>query len=289
MYQLHGGRISVMIKEGAGHHPHSLRDPTPIADFIEKCTEASPAALPSYLTGRISRTSFHGIENAYRYFPKEKFYITCRGPWFSECYNRYSFEIGGVEGAINIIVPKTTAVGVPWVFRADAVTRENLVDLALLEKGFHIVTGPIPYNADGPSLAAWNTVYKRLTDNGFSKVPVLAGAGGAAGEAYAWAIANPDKVSCIYGENPILRCTMTKAQPLDGLATLAKAGVPILHVSGDRDPMFQEHTRAVEKRYQQMNGTMKVIPQEGKGHFPTGPKEPLPVVDFIVARLHRTP
>jgi hypothetical protein len=31
---------------------------------------------------------------------------------------------------------------------------------------------------------------------------VLAGAGGAAGEAYAWAIENPEKVSCIYAENP---------------------------------------------------------------------------------------
>jgi pimeloyl-ACP methyl ester carboxylesterase len=35
LYQQYGGRISVMIKDGAGHHPHSLRDPKPIADFIE--------------------------------------------------------------------------------------------------------------------------------------------------------------------------------------------------------------------------------------------------------------
>ena len=77
-----------------------------------------------------------------------------------------------------------------------------MVDLALLDRGFHIVTGPVPYNADGPSLPSWNAVYNLLTSHGFSKKPVLEGAGGAAGEAYAWAIANPDKVSCIYGENP---------------------------------------------------------------------------------------
>ena len=69
---------------------------------------------------------------------------------------------------------------------------------------------------------------------------MLEGAGGAAGEAYAWAIANPDKVSCIYAENPVLRCTMTKAQPLDNLAVLAKAGVPLLHVCGSLDPMLKE-------------------------------------------------
>ena len=126
------------------------------------------------------------------------------------------------------------------MFRADYVSRDSVVDLALLADGFHIVTGPVPYNADGPSLQSWNAVYKLLTDHGFSKKPVLEGAGGAAGEAYAWAIANPDKVSCIYGENPVLRCTMTKAQPLDNLAALAKAGVPLLHVCGSLDPMLNE-------------------------------------------------
>jgi hypothetical protein len=34
IYLQFGGRISTMIKEGAAHHPHSLRDPGPIADFI---------------------------------------------------------------------------------------------------------------------------------------------------------------------------------------------------------------------------------------------------------------
>ena len=34
IYRAYGGRISVILKEGTGHHPHSLRDCTPIADFI---------------------------------------------------------------------------------------------------------------------------------------------------------------------------------------------------------------------------------------------------------------
>ena len=39
IYQQFGGRISVMIKEGSGHHPHSLRDPKPIADFIAQSVQ----------------------------------------------------------------------------------------------------------------------------------------------------------------------------------------------------------------------------------------------------------
>ena len=41
-----------------------------------------------------------------------------------------------MEGAINVIVPKTIAAGKPWVFRADLVDRDAVVDLALLAKGF---------------------------------------------------------------------------------------------------------------------------------------------------------
>ena len=61
--------------------------------------------------------------------------------------------------------------------------------------------GPVTAQS-GPVREQWDAVYKQLTDNGFSKKPVMEGAGTSAGEAYAWAIENPDKVSCIYGENP---------------------------------------------------------------------------------------
>ena len=113
---------------------------------------------------------------------------------------------------------------------------------------------------------------------------MLEGAGGAAGEAYAWAIANPDKVSCIYGENPVLRCTMTKAQPLDNLAALSRAGIPVLHVCGSLDPMLASQTREVEKRYKELGGVMTVIVQKGKGHYPTAPEDPNMAIDFILSK-----
>ena len=284
VYQQFGGRISVMIKEGAGHHPHSLRDARPIADFISQQVAPTGGSPPPYTSGRISRSVIYGRENTYRYFPSERIYITCRGPWFSPSFERYSFGLAGVEGSINVIVPKTIAGGKPWVFRADHVNHDAAVDLALLEQGFHIVTGPVPYNADGPSLKSWNAVYDLLVKHGFSRKPVLEGAGGAAGEAYAWAIANPDKVSCVYAENPVLHSTMTKEQPLDNLVALAKAGIPLLHVCGSLDPMLASQTREAEKRYKDLGGAMTVIVQEGVGHYPTAPKDPKPVVDFILAR-----
>ena len=66
-----------MLKEGAGHHPHSLRDPKPIADFIcAKHPAGRASEQPSYMSGRVSRASFYGIENSYRFFPAENRYIS---------------------------------------------------------------------------------------------------------------------------------------------------------------------------------------------------------------------
>lgn len=35
-YEALGGKFELIAKEGVGHHPHSLEDPTPIVEFIEK-------------------------------------------------------------------------------------------------------------------------------------------------------------------------------------------------------------------------------------------------------------
>lgn len=282
IYQQFGGRISVMIKEGFAHHPHSLQDPQPIVDFIVQSVQKTNAVPPSFVTGKFTRTSFYSDENVYRNFREDGAYITCRGPMFTPCYDRYQFNPNNFSGGgINIIVPKTPAPGNPWVFRADFVDRDAIVDEALLARGFYIVTGPVPYD-DGPVQAQWDATYQYLVDHGFSRKPVMEGRGAAAGEAYAWASENPDKVACIYGENPIMHSNLAKTSPLDSLAPLAKAGVPLLSVCGSLDPGLAANTRVVEQRYKELGGQITVIIKEGQGHYPLAPNDPQPVVDFIV-------
>jgi pimeloyl-ACP methyl ester carboxylesterase len=282
IYQQFGGRVSLMIKEGAGHHPHSLRDPGPIADFITQSVKEATPATPAYAGRKLTRSAFYSSESLYREFPKEGNYITCRGPLFSECYDRFTFELPGVEGAITVIEPRAPAKGKPWLLRSDHVSRDAAVDLALLSRGFCIVTGPVPYNADGPSLPHWNATYKHLTENGFAKKPVLAGAGGAGGDAYAWAIENPDKVACIYAENPVLRSHLSKKPLLDNLKPLAQAKVPLLHLCGSLDPWLKDHTRVAEQRYQALGGQLTVIVQEGQGHLLRPEQDRARVVEFIM-------
>ena len=282
IYQQYGGRISVMVKEGYAHHPHSLPDPQPIVDFILQSVAETTGAPPSYVTGKFLKTSYYSLETFYRNSPTEGAYITCRGPLFVPCYDRYQFNVGTFGGAgVNIIVPKTPAPGNPWVFRAEVVGRDAVVDQALLARGFFIVTGPVPYD-EGPVPAQWDATYAYLVDHGFSKKPVMEGAGAAAGEAWAWAEANPDKVACLYGENPIMHSNLAKTPPLDNLAPLAKAGVPCLSVCGSLDPGLADNTRLMEKRYQELGGQITVIIKEGAGHYPLAPQDMGPVLDFIV-------
>lgn len=283
IYQQFGGRISVMIKEGYGHHPHSLRDPAPIVEFILQSVQATASPPLAFVGAKSAKTSFYGTESVYRNYPAEGAYLACRGPIFFGSYDRYEFNLPNIEGAVTVIVPATNSPGTPWVFRADFVDRHDAVALALLSRGFHIVTGPVPFNADGPRREDWDGVYKYLTARGFSPKPIMGGAGGAAGEAYAWAIANPDKVSCIYAENPLLRSHMTKGSLVDHLAPLAKTGVPLLNVCGSLDPFYHDNTRALEERYKDLGGQATTIVKENQGHFPLAPADLKPVVDFVIA------
>src|SRR5438552_2440649 len=78
------------------------------------------------------------------------------------------------------------------VFRADAITRDALIDQALLARGFHIVIPPLTAQS-GAVRTQWTAAYQLVTEHGFSRKPVMEGTGTAAGEAYAWASENPDK------------------------------------------------------------------------------------------------
>jgi hypothetical protein len=60
--------------------------------------------------------------------------------------------------------------------------------------------------------------------------------------------------------------------------------VPILHVCGSLDPWLDSQTRTAQRRYRKLGGHFTVLIEDGKGHFPTAPRDPKPVVDFILAR-----
>jgi len=208
-----------------------------------------------------------------------------------------------------VVVPKKVADGKPWVWRARFWGHEPQFDKAMLEKGYHVVYCDVANLYGAPAaVERWNEFYKYLREeHGFAEKVVLEGMSRGGLIIYNWAIANPGKVAAIYGDAPVMdfkswpghgkpgilkaygfksaeEAKAYKGNPVDNLAPLAKAGVPIIHVVGDADKVvpISENTSVAEKRYKEMGGVFLVIHKEKVGHHPHSLKDPTPIVDFVV-------
>jgi hypothetical protein len=185
---------------------------------------------------------------------------------------------------------------------------EPQTDIALLEKGFHIVYIDVAGLFGSPSaVEIWDKFYKYLNESqGLSNKAVLEGMSRGGLIVYNWAIQNPEKVYCIYADAPVCdfkswpgvndkellkAYSMTKEQaleyggnPIDNLESLAEAKVAILHVVGDTDKTVpvNKNTAIIEERYKKLGGMIEVIHKENVGHHPHSLKDPTPIVGFIL-------
>jgi len=235
-------------------------------------------------------------------------------------YDRYDFVYDGRAGIV--VVPKTVAEGKPWIWRARFFGHEPQTDLALLERGYHLVYIDVAGLYGAPkAVAIWDRFYAFLTTtHGFAKRVVLEGMSRGGLIVYNWAAKNPDRACCIYADAPVcdikswpggrgtgpgdatcwaecLRAygftedlaLQARCNPLDNLEPLARAGVPLLHVVGDADEVVPvaENTAILEERYKAFGGSIQVIHKPGVGHHPHSLKDPTLIVDFILASAQR--
>ena len=131
-YHEFGGRITLMVKEGTAHHPHSLVNAKPIADWIERNIKPFTDHPPAFVDDTFTKTYYYNLDNSYVHLPEEDTYATCRGPGYNECYERYDaktpsqWNIGGM----GIVVPNKVAGGTPWVLHCNQIDRDATVDQA---------------------------------------------------------------------------------------------------------------------------------------------------------------
>src|SRR5882724_3758219 len=178
-----------------------------------------------------------------------------------------------VKGQLRCVVvaPKAPAPGNPWSWRGYYFDHEPQAEIELLKRGFHV--GFIWCDAGKP----WDAWYAFLTGkHGLSKKPAFIGMSRGGRNAYTWATANPDKVSCLYADNPAV-----SREAVAMLGALAKADVPVLHVCGSLDPILGNHTLVVEAVYQQLGGRISVMVKDGAAHHPHSLRDPKPIADFI--------
>lgn len=230
-------------------------------------------------------------------------------------FRRYDFAVDGKP--VLVVAPERPAAGRPWVWHGEFFGHKPAPDIALLKRGFHVVYISVPNMLGAPSAVAhWNVFYKELTERyGFARKAALVGLSRGGLYCYNWAAANPDKVACIYGDAPVCdfkswpggkgkgkgsprdwklvlerygfaddaAALAYDKNPVDNLAPLAAAKVPLLHVYGDADDVvpWDENTGVVAERYRQLGGSITLIAKPGVGHHPHGLDDSTPIVEFI--------
>lgn len=230
--------------------------------------------------------------------------------WLGEKTNFYSFaqyDFNVENMSCRVVVPDVIAEGTPWIWRARFFGHEPQTDVALLEKGFHVVYVDVGGLYGSPrAVARWDSFYTYLVDShGFDKKAVLEGMSRGGLIIFNWAAKNPGKVHCIYADAPVCdfkswpginqtimnvyglteeEARLYPGNPVDNLSPLAAAGIPLLHVVGDADKVVPvaENTAVIEKRYKELGGHIEVIHKENVGHHPHSLKDPKPIVDFIL-------
>ena len=241
-------------------------------------------------------------------------------PQDAKSFNFYGFQ--GYDFTFQnrnakVVVPKLSAPGHPWIWRARFWGHEPQTDIALLERGFHVVYCDVAeLFGNEEALSVWNDYYQFLTRAGLSKRSVMEGMSRGGVYIYRWAVKFPERVAAIYADAPVLdlkswpggkgkgkggaqdwatfkkdfnlkteeEAIAFKGNPIDLTDQIARAGFPMLHVVGDADDVVPvaENTAPFEQKIKAAGGSIQVIHKPGVNHHPHSLPNPQPIVDFIL-------
>jgi len=253
--------------------------------------------------------SAHSVQQVEHHWPGEK------SVWNG--FERFDFQVDGRSA--YVVVPKLALPGKPWVWRARFPNFHAEADLVLLKRGFHIAR----INTDGMlgspnAMRHWDQFYTFVIGKGLSKKCVLEGVSRGGLFVYGFASRWPHRVACIYCDTPVCdirswpggkgngrghaetwkRCLAEyglteataesfNANPIDRLAPIAAAKIPILHIVSLNDEIVppSENTFLIEKAYRELGGEIDVIQviegtEKSGGHHFTHP-DPVRVADFM--------
>ena len=230
-------------------------------------------------------------------------------------YEIQNFQVAGRDALV--VQPKTAAPGKPWIWRTEFFGHEPQGDIALLGKGFHVAYIDLQNLYGAPvGLDAMDQFHAHLTKEfGLAPKTVLEGFSRGGLFAFNWAARHPELVAAIYVDAPVCdfkswpggkgkglgspgdwqnvlkvyglseeQALAYKLNPVDNLAPLAKAQIPILSVCGETDRVvpIDENTRLVETRYKALGGEIVVIAKPNCDHHPHSLKDPAPIVEFVL-------
>ena len=118
-------------------------------------------------------------------------------------YEKRDFIVDGRNAFL--IVPKTPAMGNPWIWRTEFFGHEPQADIALLANGFHVAYIDLQNLYGSPvAMKHMDSLYEYVTkDFSLSSKTVLEGFSRGGLFSLNWASRNPEKVACVYNDAPV--------------------------------------------------------------------------------------
>ena len=209
-------------------------------------------------------------------------------------------EVFTVEGQTAfLILPEKTRPRnpIPWVWYAPTLSGlpgeyEKWMFEKFLDNGIAIAGVDVGESYGSPNgTAIYSALYKELVEKrGLAKQACLLARSRGGLMLYNWAAENPASVACIAGIYPVSNLSsypglgracaaygmtevqlsekLTEYNPIDRLAPLARAKVPIFHIHGDSDTVvpLDKNSGELKKRYDKLGGEMTLEIVKGQGH-----------------------
>lgn len=236
-----------------------------------------------------------------------------------EGFARHDFRVDGAD--VIVVEPSNPLPGRPWAWRGEFFGAFPNADIALVKAGWHLAYVAVPDQFGSPkAMARWEKVYDTLVkDHGFSPKPGLIGLSRGALYCLAWASTHPEKTLLVYLDNGVCdfrswpggrpknlgtgkgspeewakllkaydfaddrAAIESKLNPVERLAPIAEAKLPVLLVYGDSDQVVphRENSEVVFDRLKKAGGPVERIVKPGQDHHPHGLTDPSPIVSFF--------
>jgi pimeloyl-ACP methyl ester carboxylesterase len=227
------------------------------------------------------------------------------------------FQVQGHTAFVILPPAQSTNRPIPWVWYAPTLPglpakEEQWMFARFNQAGVAVAGIDVGESYGSPDgRALYSALYDELTRHrGFAPTTVLLGRSRGGLMALGWAAQNAEKVAGFAGIYPVcniasypgvtkaagayhmtaeqLATHLTEHNPIDRLAALAKADVPLLAIHGDVDDVvpLSANSGEMRKRYEALGGKMQLIIPAGQGHnmWP-GFFQCQELVDFVLTQV----
>lgn len=235
-------------------------------------------------------------------------------------FEHQELEVDG-HPAFLMLPPERKMEPIPWVLYAPTLGRdlpgkaEAWMFEQFLRAGIAIAGVDVGESFGSPQgRKTYNSLHRLLVEkHGLSPQACLLARSRGGLMLYAWAADHPQKVRCITGIYPVcnlssypglekasaaygltkdeLAVHLAELNPIERLAPLAAAKIPLLHIHGDVDEVVPLETNSglVAQRYRQLGGSIKLVVPKGQGHnmWP-GFFQCQELVDFLIQQAGAT-